>query len=134
MREHGGEPLVDQPHRARREPPGQRRGERPCIGSGPAFPAGKASRQPDDDLDRIVPGREPGHAVQVAAAPGDGGERAGEHAVRIAARDADPHGSDVNRKPHTAPQGQDPRAACISWATMWLRHGLTVRHQTPSPS
>ena len=81
-------------------------------------------------------GRERGQAVQVAAAAADGGQRAGQQAVGIAAGHADPRRSEVDGEPDAGPQRPAPCSGLISTeglvgATGWLQHGLTLRHPVP---
>ena len=140
MGDDGGKALVYQAYRHRRQPGRQSFGERPGLHRGGAFPPGKPSGQPDDDFDRVLVSGERGQALQVAWAPADGGERAGQQPVRIAPCHADPGRSDVDREPGSEPQPPPPCTVVLTstegpigttgliGATIWLQHGLTLAH------
>src|SRR6185437_11961879 len=113
----GGESLVDQPDRHRRDPRGQRGGEVPRAGGRLPLPAGQARGQSDDDLDGLAIGGQPGQLIEVAATALDGRERAGQQARGIAGGHADPGQPGVDPEPDARPQVASLR---VAWrTTVW---------------
>lgn len=62
--------------------------------------ARKRKRKPHDDLDRAVLFCEAENLGQIAIAARDGDDGSGQHPVRIASCDPDPHLADIHPQPY----------------------------------
>jgi hypothetical protein len=140
MRQHGREPLINEPHRQWRDQAGQRLRERPAVGCRLALGPAQADGQPDDDLDDLVLVRQPGQCGQVSGPAPDRLQRRGDQPAVVTPGNADPDGSDIHAQPdalpHIAASGKitqsdsSPGAGLITDTDGW-RHGLTLRHRRP---
>jgi hypothetical protein len=99
MCHHGRETLVHEPDLDRIGQLRERCGKVSCVAGSLSSTSGQAGRQADDNLDYTPIIRQAHDLSEVTVAAPHGHQRGSQQRIRIAARDADPHRSDVNAKP-----------------------------------